>query len=204
MYKDKDPGIFAWEIRDKLLSDSVCDKFNVPSVSSISRILRNKIATLQHLNGYDLGPVVAAAAAKVDHQRAFYGTFYPYTCPAPMGMPAMTHSAATAAAVAAAASLPASMAARSSTPGQTQKSMSPNGFRFWPSSHSVSDILGFRAPFTNMQAVTSADTVNTANQASYANYGQGLGVAYNQGYNYYHPTMGGVTANMSPAMYLQS
>ncbi|KAE8574052.1 paired box protein Pax-1 [Halyomorpha halys] len=40
--KLKDPGIFAWEIRDRLLSDGVCDKFNVPSVSSISRILRNK------------------------------------------------------------------------------------------------------------------------------------------------------------------
>uniref|UniRef100_UPI0037E96EFC paired box protein Pax-1 n=1 Tax=Semicossyphus pulcher TaxID=241346 RepID=UPI0037E96EFC len=42
-YKQGDPGIFAWEIRDRLLSDGVCDKFNVPSVSSISRILRNKI-----------------------------------------------------------------------------------------------------------------------------------------------------------------
>ncbi|CAG9821081.1 unnamed protein product [Phaedon cochleariae] len=44
--KQKDPGIFAWEIRDRLLSDAVCDKYNVPSVSSISRILRNKIGTL--------------------------------------------------------------------------------------------------------------------------------------------------------------
>ena len=49
--KQKDPGIFAWEIRDKLLSDGVCDKYNVPSVSSISRILRNKIGTLAHLTG---------------------------------------------------------------------------------------------------------------------------------------------------------
>ncbi|XP_039981864.1 paired box protein Pax-1 [Xiphias gladius] len=45
-YKQGDPGIFAWEIRDRLLSDGVCDKYNVPSVSSISRILRNKIGTL--------------------------------------------------------------------------------------------------------------------------------------------------------------
>ncbi|XP_029351923.1 paired box protein Pax-1 [Echeneis naucrates] len=44
-YKQGDPGIFAWEIRDRLLSDGVCDKYNVPSVSSISRILRNKIRT---------------------------------------------------------------------------------------------------------------------------------------------------------------
>ena len=38
--------MFAWEIREKLLSDQICDKFNVPSVSSISRILRNKIGPL--------------------------------------------------------------------------------------------------------------------------------------------------------------
>uniref|UniRef100_A0A672RGT4 Paired box 1a n=1 Tax=Sinocyclocheilus grahami TaxID=75366 RepID=A0A672RGT4_SINGR len=45
-YKQGDPGIFAWEIRDRLLADAVCDKYNVPSVSSISRILRNKIGNL--------------------------------------------------------------------------------------------------------------------------------------------------------------
>lgn len=50
--KQKDPGIFAWEIRDRLLSDGVCDKYNVPSVSSISRILRNKIGTLGHPTHY--------------------------------------------------------------------------------------------------------------------------------------------------------
>ncbi len=45
-YKVIDPGMFAWEIREKLLLDNICDKFNVPSVSSISRILRNKIGPL--------------------------------------------------------------------------------------------------------------------------------------------------------------
>ncbi|QQP54801.1 Uncharacterized protein FKW44_007749, partial [Caligus rogercresseyi] len=39
------------EIRDKLLSDGICDKYNVPSVSSISRILRNKIGNLSQLGG---------------------------------------------------------------------------------------------------------------------------------------------------------
>ena len=29
--------MFAWEIRDRLLSDTVCDQENVPSVSSINR-----------------------------------------------------------------------------------------------------------------------------------------------------------------------
>ncbi|CAL8110910.1 unnamed protein product [Orchesella dallaii] len=51
--KQKDPGIFAWEIRDRLLADGVCDKYNVPSVSSISRILRNKIGGLAaHLSSH--------------------------------------------------------------------------------------------------------------------------------------------------------
>ena len=44
--KHRDPGIFAWEIRDRLTQDGICDKYTVPSVSSISRILRNKIGAL--------------------------------------------------------------------------------------------------------------------------------------------------------------
>ena len=42
--------MFAWEIREKLILDNICDKFNVPSVSSISRILRNKIGPLSQPN----------------------------------------------------------------------------------------------------------------------------------------------------------
>ena len=36
--------MFAWEIRDRLLSENVCNQENVPSVSSINRIVRNKAA----------------------------------------------------------------------------------------------------------------------------------------------------------------
>ena len=36
--------MFAWEIRDRLLTDGVCDAENIPSVSSINRIVRNKAA----------------------------------------------------------------------------------------------------------------------------------------------------------------
>ncbi|XP_067931460.1 paired box protein Pax-5-like isoform X1 [Watersipora subatra] len=43
-YKKENMTLFAWEIRDKLLSDGVCDQENVPSVSSINRIVRNKAA----------------------------------------------------------------------------------------------------------------------------------------------------------------
>ena len=38
--------MFAWEIRDRLIEDNVCDKQSAPSVSSISRILRNKIGNI--------------------------------------------------------------------------------------------------------------------------------------------------------------
>ncbi|XP_018117561.1 paired box protein Pax-3-B isoform X2 [Xenopus laevis] len=41
-FKRDNPGMFSWEIRDKLLKDGVCDRNTVPSVSSISRILRSK------------------------------------------------------------------------------------------------------------------------------------------------------------------
>ncbi|XP_033643794.1 uncharacterized protein LOC117303661 isoform X1 [Asterias rubens] len=46
-YKRDSPTIFAWEIRDKLLLDGLCSKDTVPSVSSINRILRNKIVNGQ-------------------------------------------------------------------------------------------------------------------------------------------------------------
>ncbi|CAJ0600847.1 unnamed protein product [Cylicocyclus nassatus] len=41
-YKRANPTMFAWEIREKLLQERVCDPDNVPSVSSINRIVRNK------------------------------------------------------------------------------------------------------------------------------------------------------------------
>ena len=43
-YKRSNPTMFAWEIRDRLLSEAVCSQENVPSVSSINRIVRNKAA----------------------------------------------------------------------------------------------------------------------------------------------------------------
>lgn len=33
--------MFAWEIRDQLLAQRICDPNTIPSVSSVNRILRN-------------------------------------------------------------------------------------------------------------------------------------------------------------------
>nr|WNH24473.1 Pax7 [Pinctada imbricata] len=41
-YKKENPGIFSWEIRDRLLKEGICDRSTVPSVSSISRVLRSR------------------------------------------------------------------------------------------------------------------------------------------------------------------
>lgn len=74
-YKQGDPGIFAWEIRDRLLADGVCDKYNVPSVSSISRILRNKIGNLSQ-------PVQYESSKQPPPQHALsYNHMYPYSYP---------------------------------------------------------------------------------------------------------------------------
>ncbi|XP_015231629.1 PREDICTED: paired box protein Pax-5-like [Cyprinodon variegatus] len=41
--KHDNPTMFAWEIRDRLVLEQVCDCSNVPSISSINRIIRKKI-----------------------------------------------------------------------------------------------------------------------------------------------------------------
>ncbi|KAM6973531.1 paired box protein Pax-6-like isoform 3-T3 [Aplochiton taeniatus] len=53
-YKRECPSIFAWEIRDRLLSDGVCTNDNIPSVSSLSvssinRVLRNLASDKQQM-----------------------------------------------------------------------------------------------------------------------------------------------------------
>ncbi|KAM4555685.1 paired box protein Pax-1-like [Odontesthes bonariensis] len=41
--KNNNPTMFAWEIRDRLVLECVCDHNGVPSISSINRIIRNRV-----------------------------------------------------------------------------------------------------------------------------------------------------------------
>ena len=67
-YKKDNPTIFAWEIREKLISEGVCNQNTAPSVSSINRILRNRAAER-----------AAADFARVSHSG--YPFYPPYGLP---------------------------------------------------------------------------------------------------------------------------
>ncbi|CDQ59221.1 unnamed protein product [Oncorhynchus mykiss] len=127
-YKQGDPGIFAWEIRDRLLADAVCDKYNVPSVSSISRILRNKIGNLSQPGQYE--------NSKPIHPQLSYNHMYPYSYPSAMSP--------TGTKIGSGPGIPV-------TPGHV--SLSRHG---WPSVHTVSNILGIRA-FMDPAAIAGAE-----------------------------------------------
>ncbi|KAJ6661338.1 hypothetical protein lerEdw1_014966 [Lerista edwardsae] len=135
-YKQGDPGIFAWEIRDRLLADGVCDKYNVPSVSSISRILRNKIGNLSQPGGpYDCGS--SGSSKQPAPQPALpYNHIYQYPYPS---------------AVAAAGTK------MGSHPGGPVSAAHVSLPRSWPSAHSVSNILGIRTFMEQSGALAGTD-----------------------------------------------
>ncbi|XP_048772682.2 paired box protein Pax-6-like [Ostrea edulis] len=66
-YKNVNPTVFAWEIRDKLLKEGVCTQSNLPSVSSINRIIRNRVADRTALA----------------YARMLNSSFYPFPPPPP-------------------------------------------------------------------------------------------------------------------------
>ncbi|CAL4160791.1 unnamed protein product, partial [Meganyctiphanes norvegica] len=62
--KQENPGMFAWEIREQLAHQRVCDPSTLPSVSSINRILRNSgLWSPQEVGGGGVHQGVAAASA---------------------------------------------------------------------------------------------------------------------------------------------
>lgn len=50
-YKKENPGIFSWEIRDRLVKEGFCDRTTAPSVSAISRLLRGRENEDEKKNG---------------------------------------------------------------------------------------------------------------------------------------------------------
>ncbi|XP_017767399.1 PREDICTED: paired box protein Pax-1-like [Eufriesea mexicana] len=159
--KLKDPGIFAWEIRDRLLSDGVCDKYNVPSVSSISRILRNKVGAATAIHHHPHHPAhhhhhhhlyAAAAAAGA----ALCPVPYPPTPYHATPPPAVTHHhhhhhhqvGPTT---------PGKLSPSSPTTihaGVGHQTSASAGLQ-WPSPHTVHDILASGCNLTNPQSSPS-------------------------------------------------
>ncbi|EYC22068.1 hypothetical protein Y032_0018g3695 [Ancylostoma ceylanicum] len=66
-YKRANPTMFAWEIREKLLQERVCDPDNVPSVSSINRIVRNKASMATSPSAVAPAPTLLAPP-RTNHQ----------------------------------------------------------------------------------------------------------------------------------------
>ncbi|KAF6774875.1 hypothetical protein AHF37_05909 [Paragonimus kellicotti] len=70
VYKRECPSIFAWEIRDRLLQDGICNPENIPSVSSINRVLRNLSNESQRKMSSAAAAAAVAAAAVAAAQRS--------------------------------------------------------------------------------------------------------------------------------------
>ncbi|OAF68429.1 Paired box protein Pax-4 [Intoshia linei] len=81
-YKSECPSIFAWEIRDRLLNEKICNEDNIPSVSSINRVLRNlssettnKIYISSISTNYAAAAAAAAAVSNpfIGNRSAYWG-----------------------------------------------------------------------------------------------------------------------------------
>lgn len=186
--KQKDPGIFAWEIRDRLLADGVCDKYNVPSVSSISRILRNKIGSFSQFNGH-----TNIAPYDKDH-RHMYNPIYPYSCSAPAQSPTAMGAMAPASSQVCSPTVQMSSMAVAHTHNQASQ------IRTWPSSHCVSDLIaahhhqhamqvGFRPPpHPTMSSPGSAHQMSPGVPQAGTDHNSAVAAAQAaaaQNYNYY-------------------
>ena len=84
--KKENPSIFAWEIRDYLLAQRICDEQTIPSISSINRILRNAGAfnndgVLTNDTGSLVYPHIPPPSLQSLYQRPHPAAFYPLSIP---------------------------------------------------------------------------------------------------------------------------
>ncbi|XP_074593975.1 protein gooseberry-neuro-like [Brevipalpus obovatus] len=66
-YKQENPAIFVWEIRDRLIKDKICDKNTVPSNSSITRILKGSRGSNDYRSESDGESSMLDAPDRKDH-----------------------------------------------------------------------------------------------------------------------------------------
>ena len=50
-YKRENPGMFSWEIRDKLLKDAVCDRNTVPSGTRLICVFPRLVVSRYYAGG---------------------------------------------------------------------------------------------------------------------------------------------------------
>ena len=84
--KKENPSIFAWEIRDYLLAQRICDEQTIPSISSINRILRNAGAfdndgVLAGDSSALIYPHIPAQTLQNLYQRQHPAALYPLSIP---------------------------------------------------------------------------------------------------------------------------
>lgn len=145
------------------MADGVCDKNNVPSVSSISRILRNKVTNHHHHN-----TAISHAHSHSHLYNSIYPT-YPYATPTSMKN---EHS-------------PNTNSSSCGSPSPPNNLISRNCHHWPPLSHgaithSVNDILNFNQKFAQPQT-----SPQLANNSPMMNSHDAQNSPHTQNYNYY-------------------